>query len=123
MDDGGMPHQGSGRHATCTTGKDRGQAWDGVSRSVMDARDLYLSHSPADVEVARELRTVLEAAGYSCWMAPDDIVGTDTSIEQILGAINASRAILVLVSTNSNRSTDVASEVSLATGGNRAVIP
>jgi len=89
----------------------------------MDARDLYLSHSPADVEVARELRTVLEAAGYSCWMAPDDIVGTDTSIEQILGAINASRAILVLVSTNSNRSTDVASEVSLATGGNRAVIP
>ena len=89
----------------------------------MDARDLFLSHSPADVEVARELRTMLEAAGYSCWMAPDDIVGTETLTAQILGAINASRAMLVLVSANSNRSTDVASEVSLATGGNGAVIP
>jgi cell division septation protein DedD len=89
----------------------------------MDARDLFLSHSSDDVEVARELRTMLEAAGYSCWMAPDNIVGTDTSTEQILGAILASRAMLVLVSSNSIGSTNVASEVSLGTGPNRAVIP
>jgi hypothetical protein len=89
----------------------------------MTPRDLFISHSSEDAEVARALRAVLEEAGYSCWMAPDDIVGTDTWTEQILGAIADSKAMIVLVSTASNRSPHVSREVNLALGKDRPVLP
>jgi len=89
----------------------------------MTARDLFISHSSDDAEVARALRAVLESAGYTSWMAPDDIVGTDTWTEQILAAIADSKAMLVLVSTASNGSPHVSREVNLALGKRRAVLP
>ncbi|MEO8273751.1 MAG: TIR domain-containing protein [Chloroflexota bacterium] len=89
----------------------------------MTARDLFVSHSSDDAEPARALRTVLEDAGYTCWMAPDDIVGTDTWTEQILAAIAESKAMIVLVSTASNKSPHVSREVNLALGKGRPVLP
>jgi tRNA A-37 threonylcarbamoyl transferase component Bud32 len=89
----------------------------------MTSRDVFISHSSDDAEVARALRTVLEGAGYSCWMAPDDIVGTETWTEQILGAIEDSKAMLVLISSASNQSPHVSREVNLALGKKRAVLP
>jgi serine/threonine-protein kinase len=89
----------------------------------MEQRDLFLSHSSGDAEVARELRSELEAAGYSCWMAPDDVDGTDPWAEQILAAIEACSAMLVLISGNANRSPHVSREVNLALGRRRPVLP
>jgi hypothetical protein len=56
-------------------------------------------------------------------MAPDDIVGTQTWTEQILGAITDSRAMIVLISAASNASPHVSREVNLALGKGRAVLP
>ncbi len=95
----------------------------GLRSTPMTARDLFVSHSSDDAEAARALRTVLEDAGYTCWMAPDDIVGTETWTEQILGAIADSKAMLVLVSTASNKSPHVSREVNLALGKGRPVLP
>jgi serine/threonine protein kinase len=89
----------------------------------MNPTDLFLSHSSGDAEVARELRVLLEEAGYSCWMAPDDVTGTDSWAEQILAAIDHSRAMLVLISSSANRSPHVSREVNLALGRRRAVLP
>jgi len=86
-------------------------------------RDVFISHSSDDADSARALRTIIEGAGYSCWMAPDDIVGTGTWTEQILGAIADSKAMIVLISTASNRSPHVSREVNLALGKGRAVLP
>lgn len=85
--------------------------------------DLFISHSSADVKVARELRAVLESAGYTCWLAPDDVIGTGTWTEQILAAIEACRAAVVLVSSTANRSVHVSREVNLALGRERPVLP
>ena len=89
----------------------------------MNQRDLFISHSSGDGEVARELRAELETAGYSTWMAPDDVTGTVPWAEQILEAIASSRAMLVLVSSHANRSAHVSREVGLANGRNRAILP
>jgi TIR domain len=85
--------------------------------------DLFISHSSADAVAARELRALLQSAGYSCWMAPDDVTGTDPWAQQILAAIDHSRAMLVLVSAKSNGSTHVAREVELASSRGRIILP
>lgn len=89
----------------------------------MVQRDVFISHSSADADQARELRAVLEGAGYTCWMAPDDIVGTETWTEQILAAIADSKVMVVLVSAGANASPHVSREVNLALGRKRAVLP
>jgi len=89
----------------------------------MSSRDLFISHSSEDADVARALRADLEAAGYSCWMAPDDVVGTETWTEQILSAIATSKAMVVLISSSANGSPHVSREVNLALGRKRPVLP
>jgi len=89
----------------------------------MTQRDIFLSHSSGDADAARELRAELEAVGYSCWMAPDDVDGTDPWAEQILSAIEDCRAMVILLSSNANRSPHVSREVNLALGRRRAVLP
>lgn len=89
----------------------------------MSAVDLFISYSNDDAAAARELRSLLESAGYSCWMAPDDVIGADPWAEQILEAIQGSRAMLVLVSSHSNGSRHVSREVHLATSRNGIVLP
>jgi serine/threonine-protein kinase len=89
----------------------------------MEVRDLFVSYSSEDADVARDLRRVLEDGGFSCWMAPDDITGTGTWAEQILDAIESSRALIVLVSGNANASPHVSREVNLALGRKRPILP
>jgi serine/threonine protein kinase len=89
----------------------------------MTNRDIFLSHSSGDADAARELRAELEAVGYSCWMAPDDVDGTDPWAEQILRAVQDCRAMLVLISSHANQSPHVSREVNLALGRKRAVLP
>jgi hypothetical protein len=52
-------------------------------------------------------------------MAPDDIVGTESWPDQILAAISSSKAMLILVSSASNKSPHVSREVNLALGEGR----
>jgi hypothetical protein len=89
----------------------------------MKPHRLFISHSSGDAAVARELRAVLEADGYTCWMAPDDVTGTSSWIEQILEAIKASAVMIVLVSDRANRSSHVSREVALAFDRQHPVLP
>jgi hypothetical protein len=98
-----------------------GQGTGGSPR--MAPRDLFISYSSADTAAAREMRRHLEAAGYSCWMAPDDVRGMDPWAEQILEAIEGCRVMIVLLSASANASRHVSREVNLALGKGKAILP
>ncbi|HEY5473318.1 MAG TPA: toll/interleukin-1 receptor domain-containing protein, partial [Candidatus Limnocylindrales bacterium] len=85
--------------------------------------DIFISYSSEDGEVAKTLRAYLESEGYPCWMAPDDVKGPLTYPEQIMAAIEACRAMVVLVSEAANDSGHVANEVSAAFDSHKAILP
>lgn len=85
--------------------------------------DLFISHSSMDVEWTRDLRRQLEAAGYTCWMAPDDVAGPTPWAEQILEAIEACRVMIVVVSRHANASAHVSKEVGAALEHDKPLLP
>jgi hypothetical protein len=64
----------------------------------MQDRDIFISHSSIDRDAARELRDLIRSIGYSSWLAPDDVVGSGTWTQQILEAIDKTRAMVVVLS-------------------------
>lgn len=85
--------------------------------------DVFISYGSDDVALARELRRHLEAGGYSCWMAPDDVSGPKSWAEQIVESIGSCKVMLVVISLASNNSTHVSKEVDLALDHGKAVLP
>jgi hypothetical protein len=85
--------------------------------------DLFISHSSMDVEWTRDLRRQLEAAGYTCWMAPDDVQGPTPWAEQILEAIEACRVMIVVISRHANASAHVSKEVGAALEHDKPLLP
>lgn len=88
-----------------------------------ERRDLFISHNSKDRTLALEVRRACEAAGHSCWMAPDDVGGPGTWAEQILEAIEGCRVLIVLLSARANRSVHVAREVELAVARGTPILP
>jgi hypothetical protein len=85
--------------------------------------ELFLSHSSSDVDAVRRLRRHLEAGGYSCWMAPDDVSSAESWAQQIVDAIQNARVTVVLLSERSIASEHVAREVGLAVQAGKPVLP
>lgn len=89
----------------------------------MQARDIFVSHSSADRAAALEVRDIVASLGHSTWLAPDDLTGSSSWTQQIVTAIDESRALIVLLSGNTLESAHVAREVGLAVSRGRAVVP
>lgn len=85
--------------------------------------DVFISYSSKDHDLARDLKQSLEANGYATWMTPDDVRPNRPWAEQIVAAIDECRAILVLVSRNSNASEHVSREVNIAVTKAKPVLP
>jgi hypothetical protein len=80
----------------------------------MMASDVFISYATAQRALAEEVRTVLEGAGISTWLAPDDVPASADYAEAILTAINGSRLMLLLLSAAANSSPHVLREVERA---------
>jgi len=87
------------------------------------ARDVFISYSSRDKQVADTLCATLEANQIRCWIAPRDLVpGSDWS-ESIIAAIVHCRVMLLVLSAGSNASTHVKREVERAAFHRKIVIP
>jgi hypothetical protein len=85
-------------------------------------KQVFISYSTSDRQVAYEICQLLEKAGVPCWIAPRDVPhGTDWA-EQIIRAIENSSVTLILLSEAANASPYVASEVERAFSRSKPIV-
>ncbi len=87
------------------------------------AADVFISYKSDEEEYARKIRSVLEANGISCWMAPDSIPLGSNYMKQIPLAIDGCRVMIILLSEKSQNSVWVKNEFSQAVTKNKLIIP
>ena len=85
--------------------------------------EVFISYSSADRAVADEVRGHLQSNGVTCWMAPHDILGGSDWASAIIEAIDGSRALLLVLSEQSNRSAEVKREVGRASQRGVPIVP
>lgn len=87
-------------------------------------KDYFVSHSSLDVTEASKLVAALERVGTTCWIAPRNIRPGETYGDAIAEAVaQSTKATLVLISANSERSASVKAELELARRFNRPIVP
>ncbi|TCL73815.1 toll/interleukin-1 receptor domain-containing protein [Rhizobium sp. BK251] len=87
------------------------------------AHDVFISYSTEDKPAADAVCAILESHGVRCWVAPRDIMpGADWG-ESIVKAIRASRVMLLVFSTNANKSKQIKREVEIAADGGVTIVP
>ena len=107
------------RFGTCQEFADAlsgGSLGDEGSGSPLDLRaeqrhDVYLCYSSSDSLTAKHLAQSLERRGYSSWYYQRDAIPGVSTATQTMEAIRRARASLLLISRESQSSTDFANEV------------
>ena len=87
------------------------------------ARDVFISHSSDDRAAAASVLAALEGAGFSCWIAPRDIVPGQDYGEAIVDGIRSSRIFLLILSARSSESPQVRRETERAVNAGVAIVP
>jgi hypothetical protein len=87
------------------------------------ARDIFISYSQPDRACAFELVARLEGAGLNCWIAPRDIAPSADWAAEIMDAICAARAMILVFSASSNQSPQVRREVERAVHRQLCILP
>lgn len=79
-----------------------------------DKKNIFLSYSHLDAEIATELVSRLADAGLSCFVAERDITATQQWEPRIRDEIRAAQCVLILLTPRSKQSTWVAIEAGAA---------
>lgn len=85
--------------------------------------DLFISYASENRDIADYIVDKIEKRGYRCFIAPRDIrTGSEYAVEIIRGISN-STAVLLVFSSESDRSHYVLREINSAVSRNRPIIP
>jgi DNA polymerase III delta prime subunit len=85
--------------------------------------DVFLSHSRKDADVADRVCVALERSGLSVWIAPRNVLPSESWADAIVEGIASSRLVLVIFSEHANHSKHVARELECAVARDRPVLP
>ncbi len=86
-------------------------------------RPIFISYSTQNRKAADRVCAALESVGLQCWIAPRDIAGGMAWTEAIMGAIEACRVMVLLISAATNSSEQVQNELTAAASKKRAIVP
>ncbi len=87
------------------------------------AHDVFISYASDDKTIADAICRQLEASGAKCWIAPRDLQGGETWAGGIDTAIQGSKAMVLVLSRHTGKSTWILKELTLATNIRVPVIP
>lgn len=87
------------------------------------AHDVFISYSTKDKLTADAVCATLEAEAIRCWIAPRDVWPGATWDEAIIDAIDGSRAMVLVFSSNANESKQIKREVVHAIDKGVTVVP
>ena len=85
--------------------------------------DIFISHSSIDADTALLLCEAFENQGFQCWIAPRNVTVGLPFAGSIVKGIHNSKAIVVLFSTNANKSNGVLKELEIANRRAMPIIP
>ena len=85
-------------------------------------KDVFVSYASQDAAVANAIVEALEKQGIRCWIAPRDVTPGEFYADAIVGAINASRVLVVVLTQNAVGSTHVLREVERASAKRHPVV-
>ena len=85
--------------------------------------DVFISYAIADKLTADAACAALESAGIRCWIAPRDVLPGMDYAEAIIEALEKCRGMLLIFSSNANRSNQVKREVERAVHHGIPIIP
>lgn len=87
------------------------------------AHELFISHSSKDARVANAVCEAMEQNDIACWIAPRNILPGIPYGRAIIQAIEASKIMLLVLSSRSNHSRYVMREVERAVAKDLTIIP
>jgi TolB-like protein/Tfp pilus assembly protein PilF len=96
-------------------GTDVGDGEQQVNADHACARTVFLSHASEDSAVALSVCEALEHAGMTCWIAPRDVTPGAFYADEIVHAIDAAKALVLILSQHAAASPHVLREVERAT--------
>ena len=92
------------------------------SYNTMETKQIFISYSSKDQDIAYKICSLLEGENMTCWIAPRDVTGGKSYGREILEAISNAQVVLFIFSENSNRSRHVENEIDNAFGAIDAML-
>jgi TolB-like protein len=86
------------------------------------SRDVFVSYASQDAAVANKVVEALEKHGIQCWIAPRDVVPGSLYADEIVGAINDAKVVVLVLSEHSITSPHVGKEIERASSKRRRII-
>src|SRR5712675_1952264 len=80
---------------------------------------VFVSHASQDAAVANAVVENLEQHGISCWIAPRNVTPGSPYADEIVGAINDAKVLVLVLSENAVASAHVGREVERAASKRR----
>jgi formylglycine-generating enzyme required for sulfatase activity len=87
------------------------------------ATDKGESHTSRDRQAADKVYAALENEGIRCWAAHQDILAGDDWLESIIAAVEKSKVLVLVFSSNANQSQWVKDEIKMALDEKIKIIP
>jgi TolB-like protein/Flp pilus assembly protein TadD len=84
--------------------------------------EVFVSYASQDVAIANSVVEALERQGIRCWIAPRDVTPGSQYADEIVGAINDAKVVVLVLSEHAIASRHVGKEIERASSKRRRVI-
>src|SRR5882757_8082592 len=84
--------------------------------------DVFVSYASQDAATANAVVEALERQGIRCWIAPRDVTPGSQYADEIVGAINDSKIVVLVLSEHAVASSHVGKEIERASSKRRRII-